>query len=56
MIAGSLQVAKLRNLIAASGLKTADANYVLARYNDPSTKARYRRNEVLIKIDDFELW
>ena len=36
---------------------TADSqDWLLARYNDPSTKPMFRRNEVLIPVRDFQLW
>lgn len=34
---------------------TAD-DWVLARYNDPSTKSFFRRNEVMVQLADFDLW
>lgn len=30
--------------------------WLLARYNDPSTKPKNRRNEVLIPLASFDLW
>lgn len=30
--------------------------WVLARYNDPSVKPRFRRNEILMQLKDFDLW
>jgi hypothetical protein len=40
-----------------SGLRAAEPGaWTLARYNDPSVKPRFRRNEVLIALQDFDLW
>ncbi len=43
---------QLRDLLIRDGLRAA-AGYQLARYNDPSTPPMVRRNEVLIRLDDF---
>ena len=51
-----LQLNELRTLLAADGRTRADESYVLARYNDPSTRPRFRRNEVLIPLENFSLW
>jgi len=49
-----------QQLLAAlqeAGLQAADSSkWTLARYNDPSVKPRFRRNEVLIKLKMFDLW
>ncbi|EFJ39895.1 hypothetical protein VOLCADRAFT_84753 [Volvox carteri f. nagariensis] len=42
----------LRDLLLRDGLRPAPG-YQLARYNDPSTPPMLRRNEVLIRLDDF---
>lgn len=40
-----------------AGLDVQDPKaWVLARYNDPSVKPRFRRNEVLMKLKSFDLW
>lgn len=44
----------LRAALLLDGLK-ADSGYQLARYNDPFTLPFLRRNEVLIRLEDFEL-
>eukprot|EP00775_Hariotina_reticulata_P003368 gene3368-3643_t len=49
-----------QQLLAAlqvAGLQPADSSkWTLARYNDPSVKPRFRRNEVLIKLQNFDIW
>lgn len=49
-----------RELLAAlqeAGMQPVDdAAWTLARYNDPSVKPRFRRNEVLMQLRDFDLW
>ena len=37
-------------------VKVASNDWMLARYNDPSTRPIFRRNEVLVKVKDFDLW
>jgi DNA gyrase inhibitor GyrI len=38
-------------------LKPVDSSsWMLARYNDPSVKPRFRRNEILVELQDFNLW
>lgn len=32
------------------------SKWILARYNDPSTKPAKRKNEVLIPLKDFDIW
>lgn len=44
---------KLRGALLLDGLQ-ASSGYKLARYNDPFTLPFVRRNEVLIRLDDFE--
>lgn len=44
----------LRAALLLDGLKAQD-DYQLARYNDPFTLPFLRRNEVLIRLEDFEL-
>jgi hypothetical protein len=50
------QQAVLRSALTKDGLQHDGAGYTLARYNDPSTKPFFRRNEVLIPLKDFQLW
>ena len=45
---------ELRTKLLSAGLKAREG-YVTARYNDPSVDARFRRNEVLIELQDFQL-
>ena len=48
--------AALRRSMQGRGLDAEGADWLLARYNDPSTKPVFRRNEVLIPVRDFTLW
>lgn len=45
---------RLRAALLLDGLKPEEG-YSLARYNDPLTPPPIRRNEVLIKLEGFEL-
>ena len=45
---------RLRAALLLDGLKAVDG-YKLARYNDPFTPPFLRRNEVLIKLEDYQL-
>lgn len=49
------QEQQLRRALQRDGL-AAELGWTLARYNDPSVKAPFRRNEVLIKLKEFDLW
>ncbi|KAF8066298.1 heme-binding-like protein [Scenedesmus sp. PABB004] len=43
--------------LEAAGLRPVDPGlWSLARYNDPSVKPRFRRNEVLVQLASFDLW
>jgi hypothetical protein len=44
----ALQEARLKPVSSSS--------WMLARYNDPSVKPRFRRNEILVELQDFDLW
>ena len=46
----------LRESLRDDSVEIASDEYSLARYNDPSTMAVQRRNEVLIAISNFSLW
>jgi DNA gyrase inhibitor GyrI len=48
--------AQLRQQLQQEGLQAAGSEWLLARYNDPSVKPAFRRNEVLIPLADFDLW
>lgn len=49
-----------QQLLAAlreAGLSPQDPDsWVLARYNDPSVKPRFRRNEILMQLRSFDVW
>lgn len=45
---------RLRAALLLDGLKPLPG-YRLARYNDPFTLPAVRRNEILIKLEDFKL-
>lgn len=48
---------ELLSALQEAGLQPVDsAAWTLARYNDPSVKPRFRRNEVLMRLKDFDLW
>ena len=48
--------AALRRNMQSRHILADGSDWLLARYNDPSTKPMFRRNEVLIPIRNFELW
>ena len=48
--------AALRRSMQARELEADGPDWLLARYNDPSTKPMFRRNEVLIPVRGFQLW
>jgi len=50
------QLKNLRVAMARDNLQAAAKDWTLARYNDPSTKGPFRRNEVLISVINFDLW
>lgn len=47
-----------RSSLRRDGLAELATNsgYTLARYNDPSTPAPFRRNEVMVPLSGYELW
>jgi hypothetical protein len=47
---------ELRALMQRRKISAAGDEWFLARYNDPSTKPMFRKNEVLIPVRDFDLW
>lgn len=47
---------QLQAALHRNGIKPASDVWALARYNDPSTKPWFRRNEVLMPVDKFDLW
>lgn len=50
------QLQRLRRAMVSHSLKPKSDDYIVARYNDPGTKPVFRRNEVLIELEDFQLW
>jgi SOUL heme-binding protein len=51
------QLQRLRLAARKHDLKLkSPSDYIVARYNDPSTKPIFRRNEVLVELEDFKLW
>lgn len=55
--AAAAAAAELTTALEAAGLVPAEPGaWTLARYNDPSVPARLRRNEVLVRLSDFDLW
>lgn len=48
--------AALRTGMQSRQLEADGSGWLLARYNDPSTKPMFRRNEVLIPVRNFQLW
>ena len=46
----------LRQAMQKRGIVADGFDWLLARYNDPSTRPAFRRNEVLIPVKEFELW
>lgn len=54
--AASEQESGLREAMQRRGVVADGSDWLLARYNDPSTRPAFRRNEVLVPIKEFELW
>lgn len=50
------QLQRLEAALPVHGLKPTTGKHIVARYNDPGTKAIFRQNDVLIELDDFKLW
>jgi hypothetical protein len=47
---------QLRRSLEADGVDFDPDKWILARYNDPSTKPAARKNEVLIPLKSFDIW
>ena len=47
---------ELRALMQKRGVSAAGDEWYLARYNDPSTRPAWRKNEILVPVKDFVLW
>lgn len=54
--AASEQESALRKAMQRRGIVADGSDWLLARYNDPSTRPAFRRNEVLVPVKEFELW
>lgn len=54
--AASEQESALRQAMQRRGIVADGSDWLLARYNDPSTRPAFRRNEVLVPVKDFVLW
>ena len=52
----SQKAAELRDSLQADRVDYDNSKWILARYNDPSTRPAFRRNEVLVLVKDFDLW
>ena len=50
------QLSKLQAALARDKILVASDDWLLARYNDPSTKGPFRRNEVMVPVKDFDIW
>lgn len=46
----------LQQALQTDNIAYDSSKWILARYNDPSTKPAKRRNEVLIPLKDFDIW
>ena len=47
---------ELQQSLQSDSIPYEASKWILARYNDPSTKAAKRKNEVLIPLKDFDIW
>ena len=64
LVAAALKVLKVlqtycvrrREALKQDAVSGAADDWVLARYNDPSTRSFFRRNECMVKLSDFDLW
>ena len=54
--AAEQQLQILKQAVERDGLRVASEAWQLARYNDPSTKPMFRRNEVMLETAEFDLW
>ena len=45
-----------RRALEQDAVSGAAEDWVLARYQDPSTRPWFRRNEVLLQLSEFDLW
>ena len=54
--AAEQQLQILKQAVVRDGLHMASEEWQLARYNDPSTKPMFRRNEVMLESAEFDLW
>ena len=52
----SAQLLQLQGALARDNVMLASDDWLLARYNDPSTKGPFRRNEVMVPVQDFDIW
>lgn len=50
------QLQVLYQKLARDKLEASSDKWTLARYNDPSTKGPFRLNEVLVEVNNFDLW
>ena len=55
--AAQQQLQQLRDCMQRDGLQAKSSkDWLLARYNDPSTKPMFRRNDVLVELAIFDIW
>ncbi len=47
---------ELLQALQSDGVSYDASKWILARYNDPSTKPEKRKNEVLLPLKDFDIW
>ena len=47
---------ELQALMQRRSISAAGDECYLARYNDPSTRPSWRKNEILVPVKDFDLW
>ena len=47
---------ELRRFIRSKGLSAKGGEWDLARFIDRSSKPMFRKHEILIAIEDFDLW
>lgn len=52
----SREADELKRALRRDGIDVAGEAWTLAQYNDPGTPGWQRRNEVLVRVEGYDLW